>query len=106
MPINTRFDQAREVVGEHEGHPIWGPVDEPERLGIHGSHVAVDFDVCIADGDCLQDCPVDVFEWTETPGHPESERKADPAREEACIDCMLCVEVCPVNAIDVDRTRT
>jgi len=42
----------------------------------------------------------------DTPDHPESEIKADPANEEQCIDCMLCVDVCPVDAIDVDAGRT
>jgi len=88
MPIDPNFEDNREIVGEHEGHDVWGPVDEPETLGIHGTHVAVDFDLCIADGACLEDCPVDVFEWTDTPGHPESDIKADPVAEAQCIDCM------------------
>lgn len=105
MAIDPHFDRNREQVGDHEDHAVWGPVEEPETLGIHGTHVAVDFDICDADGACLQNCPVDVFDWTETPGHPTSERKADPAREADCIDCMLCVDVCPVDAIDVDASR-
>jgi NAD-dependent dihydropyrimidine dehydrogenase PreA subunit len=105
MAIDPEFERSRSVVDDHDGHDVWGPVEEPDRLGIHGTHVAVDFDVCLADGACLARCPVDVFDWVETPGHPESERKADPAREESCIDCMICVEVCPVDAIDVDARR-
>jgi len=46
-----------------------------------------------------------VFEWVDTPGHPESEIKAHPTYEDQCIDCMLCVDVCPVDAIDVDPSR-
>ncbi|QGN07066.1 ferredoxin family protein [Halorhabdus sp. CBA1104] len=105
MPIDPDFESTREVVDDHDGHDVWGPVEKPESLGIHGTHVAVDFDICLADGACLEDCPVDVFEWVETPGHSVSDRKADPARESQCIDCMLCVDVCPVDAIDVDPTR-
>ena len=105
MAIDPNFEDERDLLDDHEGHDVWGPVEEPETLGIHGTHVAVDFDLCIADGACLEDCPVDVFEWTETPDHPESELKADPAMEEQCIDCMLCVDVCPVDAIDVDPGR-
>ncbi|MEM0016489.1 MAG: zinc-containing ferredoxin Zfx1, partial [Saccharolobus sp.] len=37
----------------------------------------------------------------DTPGHPASEKKADPVNEQACIFCMACVNVCPVAAIDV-----
>ncbi|WP_435079367.1 4Fe-4S dicluster domain-containing protein [Halococcus sp. AFM35] len=105
MAIDPEFEQNREKVDEHEGHDVWGPVEEPEQLGIHGTHVAVDFDICIADGACLEDCPVDVFEWVDSPDHPESEIKADPTHEAQCIDCMLCVDVCPVDAIDVDAGR-
>lgn len=50
----------------HEGHEVWGPVDDPEQFGIHGTHIVVDIDLCTADGACLKVCPVDVFEWTDT----------------------------------------
>ncbi|MFB6104038.1 MAG: ferredoxin, partial [Halobacteriaceae archaeon] len=53
MPIDANFEENREIVDTHEGHNVWGPVEEPEQLGIHGTHVAVDFDICIADGACL-----------------------------------------------------
>ena len=111
MPIDPDFDRTREqadgpVVEDGDaGVTVWGPVDPPEKLGIHGTHVAVDYDLCIADGACLEDCPVDVFTWVDTPDHPESEKKAEPTREGQCIDCMLCVDVCPVDAIDVDASR-
>ena len=35
----------------------------PTKLGIHGTTVAVDWDGCIADGACMDVCPVDLFEW-------------------------------------------
>src|SRR6056297_1899543 len=105
MAIDPEFETSRDVVEQHEGHDVWGPVEEPETLGIHGTHVAVDFDICLADGACLEDCPVDVFEWVDTPDHTESEIKANPTNEAQCIDCMLCVDVCPVDAIDVDAGR-
>ncbi|WP_396612228.1 ferredoxin family protein [Haloferax sp. S1W] len=120
MAIDPNFEQNREKVGEEkldelrsstnqttfgDSVAVWGPVDPPEKLGIHGTHVAVDFDICLADGACLEDCPVDVFTWVDTPGHPESELKAEPTHEDQCIDCMLCVDVCPVDAIDVDPGR-
>src|SRR3989475_13059706 len=40
----------------------------PTKLGIHGLHVAVDFDGCVADGVCMDVCPGDVFEWLLAPG--------------------------------------
>jgi NAD-dependent dihydropyrimidine dehydrogenase PreA subunit len=108
MAIDPEFERTHEEVEDHDGHSVWTPDGEDtteEHQGIHGTHVAVDFDICIADGACLEDCPVDVFEWVDTPGHPESEIKADPAYEDQCIDCMLCVDICPVDAIDVDGGR-
>ena len=108
MTIDPEFEQTYDKIGENDGVAIWSPDGEDltdEKQGIHGTHVAVDFDLCIADGACLEDCPVDVFEWVDTPGHPESEIKAHPTHEEQCIDCMLCVDVCPVDAIDVDPSR-
>ncbi len=108
MTIDPEFEQSHEPVGEREGATIWtedGEEPTTERQGIRGTHVAVDFDLCIGDGACLEDCPVDVFEWVETPDHPESEMKAHPTHEKQCIDCMLCVDICPVDAIDVDGGR-
>jgi len=105
MAIDPNFDVNREKVGEENGVDVWGPVDPPEKLGIHGTHVAVDYDICVADGACLENCPVDVFTWVDTPGHPASDQKVEPTREDQCIDCMLCVDICPVDAIDVDGSR-
>ncbi|MUV88451.1 hypothetical protein GJ631_18305 [Natronomonas sp. CBA1123] len=62
MGIDSTFEDTRDVAEQHEGHTVWGPVDEPDQLGIHGTHVAVDFDICIADGACLEDCPVDAID--------------------------------------------
>ena len=90
----------------------------PTKLGVHGAHVAVDFDSCIADGSCLPVCPVEVFEWALNPGMaaigedkkiekgtPEWDEwrtdKADPIRESDCIDCMACETACPVLAIKI-----
>ena len=105
MAIDPNFEETHENEGTEHAVDVWGPTEPPEQLGIRGTHVAVDFDICIADGACLEDCPVDVFEWVETPEHPESELKANPTNEAQCIDCMLCVDVCPVDAIDVDPGR-
>ncbi|HIE36795.1 TPA: ferredoxin family protein, partial [Candidatus Geothermarchaeota archaeon] len=55
----------------------------------------------IADGACIDACPVGVFEWFETPGHPASDKKADPTNEDQCIFCLACETVCPVEAIKV-----
>jgi NAD-dependent dihydropyrimidine dehydrogenase PreA subunit len=101
--IDVNFRNNRQVAEEHIGHKVWGPVTTPELLGIHGTAVAVDFDICVADGACIEACPVNVFEWFETPGHPASEKKADPTRESECIFCMACETVCPPVAIKITQ---
>ncbi len=103
MPIDTEFTAHREKAGGHADHAVWGPEEKPKTLGIHGTWVAVDFDLCIADGSCITACPTNVFEWVDTPGHPASDKKADPAREDACIFCMACESVCPVVAIKINQ---
>ncbi len=70
-----------------------GEVQPPGKQGIHGTNVAVDFDNCNADGVCISVCSASVFEWTETPDHPLSNKKSDPANESACIVCMACETV-------------
>lgn len=90
----------------------------PTAFGIHGSHVAVDWETCIADGACMDVCPVDVFEWILNAGQKGSGKdkilengsdewnkyrtdKCDPIRESDCIDCMACETACPVLAIKI-----
>ncbi len=107
MAIDPEFATTRPLVAEPHSmvpnfkHEVFGPVAAPGTLGIHGRWVAVDFDLCIADGACIDACPVNVFEWLETKGHAASEKKADPAREEDCIFCTACESVCPVLAIKI-----
>jgi protein-S-isoprenylcysteine O-methyltransferase Ste14 len=42
-----------------------------------------------------------LYEWVETFGHPTSEKKAFPAREQDCVQCYKCETKCPVQAIRV-----
>jgi NAD-dependent dihydropyrimidine dehydrogenase PreA subunit len=99
MPIDPDFRDKREKVDEIEGIAVWGPRDPPEKLGIIGTTVAVDWDICEAHGVCLDVCPVQLYDWYDTPDHPSSERKAFPAREDECIQCLACQNGCPVEAI-------
>ncbi|MDH5417892.1 MAG: ferredoxin family protein, partial [Nitrosopumilus sp.] len=95
--------------------------------GVSGTMVAVDWDSCVADGACIEACPVQVFQWYRTekdiPAKDvvgqtfqgtgkdvKDERKdltdkADPIREHDCIWCMACVSVCPPQAIKVDQSN-
>ncbi|NIQ08118.1 MAG: ferredoxin, partial [Candidatus Korarchaeota archaeon] len=34
--------------------------------GVSGTMVAVDWDSCVADGACIEACPVQVFQWYRT----------------------------------------
>ena len=36
------------------------------KLGITGTMVANDWDVCVADGACIEACPVQIFQWYRT----------------------------------------
>jgi NAD-dependent dihydropyrimidine dehydrogenase PreA subunit len=104
MPIDPEF-MKMPVVGDHIGHEVRGNVQPPKKLGIHGKLVAVDFDVCIADGICLSVCPVNVFDWLETPDcespNASGQASLDPARENDCIFCRACEIQCPVTAIKI-----
>jgi NAD-dependent dihydropyrimidine dehydrogenase PreA subunit len=100
-PIDTSFKSKRQKSGKFKGISVWGPVDAPGQLGIWGDSVAVDFDICIGDGACIEACPVNVYEWLETPGHPGSEKKPFMAREKDCIFCLACENVCPPQAIKI-----
>ena len=40
--------------------------EEQVPLGVSGTMVAVDWDSCIADGACIEACPVQVFQWYRT----------------------------------------
>ena len=75
LPIDAYFQKNRKKVGKEKGIAIWGPVDPPEKLGIHGTHVAIDWDICTGCGVCLEVCPQQLYEWAETSGHPTSGKK-------------------------------
>jgi NAD-dependent dihydropyrimidine dehydrogenase PreA subunit len=133
VPIDTNFPKNHKVVGKHKHagdehfHFVWLPRKEVNggQLGIHGTMVAVDWDSCVAEGECLDVCPVQVFQWyrTENDVPPEEmfnatsagtgstlkdERvdyndKSDPIREHDCIWCMACVKACHAKAIKVSE---
>jgi NAD-dependent dihydropyrimidine dehydrogenase PreA subunit len=100
-PIDPGFKSSRQVVGTYQGIKVWGPVDPPGQLGIWGNEVTVDFDICVADGACIEACPVNVYEWLDTPGHPASEKKPFMIREKDCIFCMACENVCPPQCVKI-----
>ncbi len=101
LPIDSDFQKNRQVVSQHNGHNVWGPVEPPNKLGIHGTNSAVDWDVCVGDGVCIDVCPVSLYEWAETPGNALSAKKSDPVREKDCIQCLACEMQCPTQAIKI-----
>src|SRR5215208_2509705 len=100
-PIDPKFKEKRQVTGTYQGIKVWGPIDPPGQLGIWGQEVCIDFDICVADGACIEACPVNVYEWLETPGHPASDKKAFMIREKDCIFCMACENVFPPQAVKI-----
>ena len=113
--------------GEHKGHVVRAEGIQrldaegkpyPTKLGIHGTAVAIDWDACIADGGCLDKCPVQVFEWELNPGkwligedhkitkgseewNKDRTGKAAMVMESECIFCMACETLCPTQAIKI-----
>jgi NAD-dependent dihydropyrimidine dehydrogenase PreA subunit len=57
--------------------------------------VKVDKDKCTGDAECVDVCPVNVFEL--------KDGKAEPVNAEECLGCESCVEVCESNAITVEE---
>ena len=105
MPIDPEFKKTRALSGTERGVKVWGPVQAPIKLGIHGSLVAVDLDLCFGCMKCVDVCTVNVFERLQTPNHPVSEIKVDPIREADCFVCLVCEIVCPVDAILINRGK-
>lgn len=87
-----------------EDHTIktWGRKGKDNAImGVWGEFVSVDFDICVADGACIDACPVNVYEWFDTPGNAASEKKPLMSKEPDCIFCLACEEVCPPKAIKI-----
>ena len=94
MPIDPEFKSHR-ISSQSVGLRVWK--DKTSSLGIIGSEVAVDLDLCVGDGACIEVCPVNVFDWR----GEGRDRKAIPNRERDCIYCFGCEAVCPKFAIRV-----
>jgi len=94
VPIDPDF-QSHRISTEYGNLKIWK--DAASGSGIYGTDVAVDFDLCVGDGACIEVCPVNVFDW-----HGSGvDRKALPLRESDCIYCFGCEAVCPKFAIRI-----
>jgi len=105
-PIDVEYKSKMKLSAEYDaaGYSIktWGRKGTSNGImGIWGEFVSVDYDICIADGGCLEACPVDVYEWFDTPGNPASDKKPLMSKEPDCIFCLACEGVCPPQAIKI-----
>lgn len=60
-----------------------------------GWNVTVDEEKCTGCEECVDNCPVEVFEMVDG--------KSSPVNAEECLGCETCVEVCEEDAITVEE---
>ena len=60
-----------------------------------GYVITIDNDKCTGDGECVDVCPVEVYEL--------QDGKAVAVNEEECLGCESCVEVCESDAIVIEE---
>ena len=58
-------------------------------------NVTVDADKCVVCVECVDVCPVEVYEL--------QDGKSNPVNAEECLGCESCVEVCEHGAITVEE---
>jgi NAD-dependent dihydropyrimidine dehydrogenase PreA subunit len=59
-------------------------------------NVKVDEEKCVGCGECVDVCPVEVFEL--------KDEKSVPVNADECLGCESCIEVCEEDAITVEET--
>ena len=105
-PIDVEYKSKMKLSAGYDaaGYTIktWGRRGTSNGImGVWGEFVSVDYDICIADGGCIEACPVGVYEWFDTPGNPASDKKPLMSKEPDCIFCLACEGVCPPQAIKI-----
>ena len=58
-------------------------------------NVEVNAEKCVGCGECVDICPVEVFEF--------QDEKSVPVNAEECLGCESCIEVCEEGAITVEE---
>ncbi len=58
-------------------------------------NVMVDGEKCVGCGECIDICPVEVYEM--------QTEKSVPVNEDECLGCESCVEVCEHDAIVIEE---
>lgn len=105
-PIDIEYKSKMPVTPSYNAgdHTIktWGRKGTDNKvMGIWGEFVSVDYDICVADGACIDACPVGVYEFFDTPGNSASDKKPLMSKEPDCIFCLACEGVCPPKAIKI-----
>ncbi len=67
-----------------ENMPEWSS----EEAGVT---ITIDYNLCTGAGDCVENCPVEVYELVDG--------KAVPTKIDECTECCACVASCPNDAI-------
>ena len=62
-----------------------------------GYNVTVDVDKCVGCGECVDICPVGVYEM--------KDGKSDPVNADECVGCESCIEVCEGHCITVEEQQ-
>ncbi len=57
----------------------------------NGVTIEVDYDKCVGAAECVEVCPVEVYEL--------KDGKSTAPNIDECIECCACVEACPESAI-------
>jgi len=109
-PIDVEYKSKMKLSAVYDaaGYSIktWGRRGTSNGImGVWGEFVSVDYDICIADGGCIEACPVGVYEWFDTPGNPASDKKPLMSKEPDCIFCLACEGVCPPQAIKIFEAK-
>ena len=55
----------------------------------------IDADKCVGCGECVDVCPVDVYEM--------QDGKSETINPDDCLGCESCVEVCPNGAVTIEE---
>ncbi len=105
-PIDVEFKSKIPASSPYSApeHTIktWGRKGADNKvMGVWGEFVSVDYDICVADGGCIEACPVSVYEFFDTPGNSGSGKKPLMSKEPDCIFCLACEGVCPPKAIKI-----